>query len=233
MQNKKTRIFLTFWLVLALFFLDMSFLKAGPNAFKNHVAEDSTGEKTSNKTILFLGNSLTAGYGLAPRLAFPSLIQQKIDSVGWNFDVVNAGLSGETTSGGLRRIDWLLRNHIDVLVLELGGNDALRGIPPELTKKNLQGIIDKTREKYPDVKIVIAGMQAPPNLGENYTRRFRQMFPELAEENDAALIPFLLEGVGGVAELNLADRIHPNAQGHKIVAENVWSVLKPVLKSMR
>ncbi|NIR52707.1 arylesterase [candidate division KSB1 bacterium] len=211
----------------------MSFLKAGPNAFKNHVAEDSTGEKTSNKTILFLGNSLTAGYGLAPRLAFPSLIQQKIDSVGWNFDVVNAGLSGETTSGGLRRIDWLLRNHIDVLVLELGGNDALRGIPPELTKKNLQGIIDKTREKYPDVKIVIAGMQAPPNLGENYTRRFRQMFPELAEENDAALIPFLLEGVGGVAELNLADRIHPNAQGHKIVAENVWSVLKPVLKSMR
>jgi len=188
--------------------------------------------KKKVKTILFLGNSLSAGYGVPPGKAFPELIADKIDSLSWRFEVWNAGVSGETTSGGLRRIDWLLRREIDVLVLELGGNDALRGLPVELTKKNLQAIIDKTRKAYPDARIVIAGMQAPPNLGKEYTSRFRAIYPQLAEENDAVLIPFLLEGVGGVPELNLSDGIHPTAEGHRIIAENVWKVLKPVLKKM-
>lgn len=189
--------------------------------------------KAKAKTILFLGNSLSAGYGVPAGKAFPDRLAAKIDSLGWNFEVVNAGVSGETTSGGARRIDWLLRREIDVLVLELGGNDALRGLPVELTKQNLQAIIDKTRKAYPDVCIVLAGMQAPPNLGKPFTSRFRAIYPQLAEENDAVLIPFLLEGVGGVRELNLADGIHPTAEGHRIIAENVWEVLKPVLSQIR
>ncbi len=182
------------------------------------------------RTILFLGNSLAAGFGLDPELAFPALIQQKIDSLGWNFNVINAGLSGETSSGGLRRIDWLLQRDVDVLFLELGANDGLRGIPLELTKQNLQAIIDRVRAKNPAVKIVIAGMMVPPNLGVEYTRAFRAIFPDLAKRNQAALVPFLLEGVGGVPELNLPDGIHPTAAGHRIVAQNVWKVLRPVLQ---
>ncbi|MCK6559128.1 arylesterase [bacterium] len=184
------------------------------------------------RTILFLGNSLAAGFGLDPELAFPALIQQKIDSLGWNFNVVNAGLSGETSSGGLRRIDWLLQRDVDVLFLELGANDGLRGIPLELTKQNLQAIIARVRAKNPAVKIVIAGMMVPPNLGAEYTRAFRAIFPDLAKRNQAALVPFLLEGVGGVPELNLPDGIHPTAAGHRIVAQNVWKVLRPVLQPL-
>jgi acyl-CoA thioesterase-1 len=150
----------------------------------------------------------------------------------WNFEVINAGLSGETSSGGLRRINWLLKREIDVLVLALGANDGLRGISPDVTAKNLQEILNRTREKYPHVKLVIAGMEAPPNMGQDFTAQFRAIFPGLAKKNKAALIPFLLEGVGGVAELNLADGIHPNARGHEIVAENVWRVLKPVLEGI-
>jgi acyl-CoA thioesterase-1 len=194
---------------------------------------DNTNVAAEKKAILFLGNSLTAGYGLDPDQAYPSLIQQKLDSLKWHFEVVNAGLSGETSAGGLRRINWLLKRKIDVLALALGANDGLRGIAPELTVQNLQAIIDRTREKYPDVKIVIAGMEAPPNMGQDFTAKFHAIFPDLAKKNNAALIPFLLEGVGGVAELNLADGIHPNAQGHEITAENVWQVLKPVLESIR
>lgn len=197
---------------------------AGLTQAKTMAANDSA------RTILFFGNSLAAGYGLDPSQAFPALIQQKIDSLGWNYRVVNGGLSGETTAGGARRIDWMLRQRVDVLVLELGGNDGLRGIPLDETERNLQAIIDKTRAKYPQAKIVLAGMQVPPNLGPEYTAAFRSLFPRLAKKNDAALIPFLLEGVGGVPALNLPDRIHPNAAGHKIVAENVWAVLKRVLK---
>ncbi len=196
----------------------------------NSLANNSSKQKTSPQTILFLGNSLTAGYGLPPAQAFPNLIQQKIDSLGWNFVGINAGLSGETSTAGLRRLKWLLRRKVDVLVLELGGNDVLRGFALEHTKKNLQAIIDTTKNIYPDVKIVIAGMQAPPNLGQEYTRQFRSIFPELAKKNDALLIPFLLEGVGGVRELNLPDGIHPTAEGHEIVADNVWTVLKPLLE---
>ncbi len=184
------------------------------------------------RTILFLGNSLTAGLGLDPKQAFPALIQNKIDSLGWRFEVVNAGLSGETTAGGLRRIDWLLRRPVDALVLELGGNDGLRGIPPEVTKANLLAIIDKARAQNPNLRIILAGMQAPPNLGEAFTGPFRNLFPEIARERDVALIPFLLEGVGGVPELNQPDGIHPTAEGHRIIAETVWQTLRPILEAM-
>lgn len=184
------------------------------------------------KIVLFLGNSITAGYGLDPSQAFPARIQEKIDAKGWNFKVVNAGQSGDTSAGGLSRLDWLLRNRFDVLVLELGVNDGLRGVPTEVTKKNLQAIIDRTKEKYPEVKIVIAGMKVPPNMGRDYGRRFESIFPDLAKRNNAALIPFILEGIGGVRELNLPDGIHPTAKGHEIAAINVWKVLEPVLRSL-
>lgn len=181
------------------------------------------------KTILFLGNSLSAGFGIDPSQAFPALIQKKIEAEGLNYRVINAGLSGETSAGGLRRIDWLLRQRIDILVIELGGNDGLRGISVETMRQNLQGIIDRTRAKYPNVKIVIAGMQAPPNLGKDYTDAFKAVFPELAKKNKAALIPFLLEGVAGNPKLNLPDGIHPTVEGHHIIAETVWKTLYPLL----
>lgn len=184
------------------------------------------------KIVLFLGNSITVGYGLDPSQAFPARIQEKIDAKGWNFKVVNAGQSGDTSAGGLSRLDWLLRNRIDVLVLELGANDGLRGVPAEVTKKSLQTIIDRTKEKYPKAKIVIAGMKVPPNLGRDYGRRFESIFPELAEKNHAALVPFILENVGGMRELNLPDGIHPTAKGHEIAAANVWRVLEPILRSL-
>ena len=200
---------------------------------RHPATSDSVKKAASAKTILFLGNSLSAGYGLDPELAFPALIQQKIDSLKWNFQVINAGLSGETSAGGLRRVDWLLQRRIDVLVLELGGNDGLRGIALDLTKKNLQTIIARVKSKYPAARIVIAGMQVPPNLGPEYTTRFRALYPELAKAHRALLIPFLLEGVGGVPHLNLPDGIHPTAAGHRIVARNVWKILLPLLKTMR
>ncbi len=181
------------------------------------------------KTILFLGDSITAGYGLDETQAFPALVEEKIKAAGHNYRVVNAGLSGETSSGGLRRIGWLLRSRVDILVLELGANDGLRGINLEVTRDNLQKIIDQTRQKYPDVKIVLAGMQVPPNLGDTYTRTFREMFPSLARTNNAHLIPFILEGVAGDPALNLPDGIHPNVEGQKILARNVWNVLGPIL----
>ncbi|MDA2928043.1 arylesterase [Acidobacteria bacterium AH-259-G07] len=181
------------------------------------------------KVILILGDSLTAGYGLDPSEAFPALIQQKIDALGWNFKVMNGGLSGDTSADGLRRIDWLLRSKIEFLVLELGANDALRGLPLDETERNLQAIIDKVRKRYPEVKVVIAGMLVPPNLGQEYTERFRSIFPELAKRNKVALIPFLLEGVAGRPELNLPDGIHPTATGHEIIAETLWKVLGPLL----
>ncbi|MEX2401252.1 MAG: arylesterase [Rhodothermales bacterium] len=195
--------------------------------------ESADNDDTSAPTVLFLGNSLSAGSGLDEQDAFPSLIRQRIDSLGWNFRVINAGLSGETSSGGLRRIDWVLRQPVNVLVLELGGNDGLRGIPVDVTRENLRQIIRKTRDVYPDVRIVLAGMQIPPNLGHDYTQRFRAVYPELAEAEDTYLIPFLLEGVGGVDSLMQGDGIHPTEEGHRLVAENVWKVLAPVLQSMR
>ena len=181
------------------------------------------------KVILFFGDSLTAGYGLSPEQAFPALVEKKCTTNGTPCKTINAGLSGETSAGGLSRIDWILRQPIDVFVLELGANDGLRGLPLDQTKKNLQAIIDKVKAKYPKVKIVVAGMLVPPNMGPDYTSSFRKIFPELAKKNDATLIPFLLEDVAGFEKLNLSDGIHPNQEGHKIVANNVYEILSPLL----
>lgn len=191
-------------------------------AFTNGFAQET-------KTLLFFGDSITAGYGLETEQAFPALIQEKIDSLGLQYTVVNAGLSGETTAGGLRRVDWILQQEIDIFVLELGGNDGLRGIDPQNTKQNLQGIIDKVEETYPEAKIVITGMQAPPNLGDLYTNEFQSIYEELAANNDVIFMPFILEDVAGNPELNLPDGIHPTAEGHQIVAGNLWKILKPLL----
>ncbi len=181
------------------------------------------------KVVLFFGDSLTAGYGLSPEQAFPALVEKKCIANGTPCKAINAGLSGETSAGGLSRIDWVLRQPVDVFVLELGANDGLRGLPLDQTVKNLQAIIDKVKAKYPSVKIVIAGMMVPPNLGPEYTANFRKMFPELAKKNDAILIPFLLQDVAGYEKLNLGDGIHPNPEGHRIVANNVYQVLSPLL----
>jgi acyl-CoA thioesterase-1 len=191
---------------------------------------ENTGDSAGEKVLVFFGNSLTAGMGLDPRESFPALIQNKLDSLNMKFSVVNAGLSGETTSGGNSRVDWVLNQKPDVFVLELGANDGLRGIPLDETRSNLQSIIDKVRKKNPEVIIVLVGMQIPPNMGPEYTSEFRKIFPDLAEQNSLALIPFLLEGVAGDPELNQRDGIHPTAEGQKIVAENVWRVLKDVLE---
>jgi acyl-CoA thioesterase-1 len=180
--------------------------------------------------VVFLGTSLTAGLGVAPELAFPSLIQERIDRAGLGFRVVNAGVSGDTSAGGLRRIEWLLREPIGVLVLELGANDMLRGQDLAALRSNLQQIIDRTHAANPDVRIAIAGMQSPPNLGDPYAQGFAQSFVDLARENRTALIPFLLDGVAGLPELNQPDGIHPTAEGHARVAENVWPVLEPLLR---
>lgn len=190
------------------------------------------GSAVATKSILFFGDSLTAGYGLEePSLAFPGLIQKKLDSAGLPYRVVNGGVSGETTSGGVERIDWILSQPVDVFVLELGANDGLRGIPVETTRKNLQIIIDRVKDKYPGAKIILAGMQVPPNMGPQYADAFRAIFPDIARKNKAELIPFLLEHVGGEASLNQDDGIHPNAEGHRMVADNVWPVLSRVLGS--
>jgi acyl-CoA thioesterase I len=192
--------------------------------------EVTTDIATETGLIMFYGTSLTAGLGLEQEQAYPALIQKKIDSLDLPYQVVNAGLSGETTAGGRSRLDWVLNQDVDVFVLELGANDGLRGVPVEESKRNLQAIIDAVRENNPGVKIIIAGMQMPPNFGPEYTRAFSNMFPELAEENDVLLIPFILENVGGIPELNQRDGIHPTAEGQRIMAETVWSVLKPELE---
>ena len=183
------------------------------------------------KTIVFLGDSLTAGYGLddPASQAYPALIQAKIDAAHLPYRVVNAGLSGDTTAGGVRRIDWILRQPIDLLVLALGGNDGLRGLAPTLSQDNLQAIIDRLREKNPRTQLVLAGMQMPVSMGEGYAAAFRAMYPALAEKNRAALVPFLLEGVGAQPDLNQPDLIHPTAAGQKLLAENVWKILRPLL----
>ena len=183
----------------------------------------------ASKVILFYGDSLTAGYGLSTDDAFPALIEKTLNKKGKATKVVNAGLSGETSAGGLNRLDWVLKQPIDLFVLELGANDGLRGLPLDQTQKNLQAIIDKVKTKYPKAKIVIAGMLVPPNMGPDYTASFRKIFPDLAKKNNAALIPFLLQNVAGDEKLNLADGIHPNVDGHKIVAENVLKVIEPLL----
>ncbi|MBO6795296.1 MAG: arylesterase [Balneolaceae bacterium] len=182
------------------------------------------------KTILVFGDSITAGYGLEKHQAFPAILQEKIDSVGLNYEVINGGLSGETSAGGARRINWVLQRQVDIMILELGGNDGLRGIDLSSTKQNLQTIIDNALEKYPSMEIIIAGMQVPPNLGIEYTQEFMNLYPELAEENDLILIPTILDKVGGYDEYMLADQIHPNEKGHEIVAQTIWETLYPIIK---
>ncbi len=223
-------------LLLILSFLIFNACDAPPP--KENV-QDSTVEESlpaqqksteiNKKSIVFFGNSLSAAYGIEASQGFVGLTAKRIDSLGLAYEVVNAGLSGETTAGGKTRIEWILRQPVDIFILELGGNDALRGIDPEDSYKNLKFIIEKVKGKYHDAKIIIAGMEAPPNMGADYTSKFRQMYPKLANEFNAALIPFLLDGVGGIPELNLPDGIHPTPEGHKIVAANVWSILKDLL----
>ena len=179
--------------------------------------------------VVFLGDSITAGYGVGEEEAFPALIQDKLDEADVPVSVVEAGVSGGTSAEGLRRIDWVLQNPIDVLVLELGGNDGLRGLDLSATEENLRGIIRKTLDRYPDCRIVIAGMQVPTNIGHEYTALFREIYPKLAAEFDADLIPFILEGVGGVEKLMQPDAIHPTAEGHRRVAETVWQTLEPIV----
>jgi acyl-CoA thioesterase-1 len=223
--------------LLSCFFLLALITSCGESNNKNSTtkidnkkASDSLQIKSSkDKVILCFGNSLTAGMGLNIEEAFPAVIQKKLDSLGLSYQVINAGLSGETTAGGKNRVSWVLNQKVDIFILELGANDGLRGISLSETRNNLQAIIDIVKEKNPDVQIVIAGMQMPPNLGENYTTEFKNIFPDLATKNDVKLIPFLLENVGGIPELNQQDRIHPTAEGQKILAENTWLVLKDLV----
>jgi acyl-CoA thioesterase-1 len=186
-------------------------------------------QPAKQKTILFFGDSLTAGYGLSAEEAFPALLEKELNKDKQQVKVINGGLSGETSAGGLSRIDWLLRKPIDVFVLELGANDGLRGLQLTQTKKNLQAIIDKVKTKYPDVKIIVAGMMVPPNMGKQYTEEFKNMFPQLAAQNKTVLIPFILKDVGGIEKLNQADGIHPTAEGHKIIAKNIKPILEKLL----
>jgi len=195
--------------------------------------ESVTGDKspaTTSKIILFFGDSLTAGYGLDdPNDAFPSVVQKKIDSAKLNYKVTNAGVSGETSAGGKGRISWILKQKVDVFILELGANDGLRGIPVAETISNLQAITDSVKTKYPNAKLMLLGMQVPPNMGAVYSNNFKAIFPQLAAKNNMTLVPFLLQGVGGVAALNQADGIHPTPKGAKIVANNVWVKLREIL----
>jgi acyl-CoA thioesterase I len=204
---------------------------------ENSDSGSRTGDSTSFDSIaaapsrlLFVGTSLTAGLGLEPEEAYPALIAQRIDSLGLPYRVDNAGYSGETSAGALRRIEWLVRQPVDVFVLETGANDGLRGLAVDSMRANIQAIIDRVRASSPNVRILLVGMEAPPNLGTRYTSEFRKVFPELAQRNGAVLLPFLLEGVAAVDSLNQGDGIHPNAAGSRRLAETVWSALLPLLE---
>jgi acyl-CoA thioesterase-1 len=202
---------------------------APPPATSSPEATVASAVADDRPVVLFLGTSLTAGYGLDPAQAFPALVQQKMDAAGLRYRVVNAGVSGETSAGALRRIDWLLRQPVAVLVVETGANDGLRGQDPDATRANIQAIFDAAKRHEPKPRLVLAEMEALPNYGEDYARRFRAIYPQLARANGATLLPFLLEGVAGDARLNQGDGIHPTAEGEKRVAENVWKVLRPLL----
>jgi len=197
--------------------------KVGVESSTNTMKEP---KKSTNKNILFFGDSITAGYQLSEEDAFTYLIQQRIDELGLDYTVINAGLSGDTSSGGLNRVDWVLKQPVDIFALELGANDALRGLDPVETEKNLKGIIEKVQRKYPKAHIILVGMMAPPNMGIAYSDKFNSIYPKLAKEYDLGLIPFLLEGVAGKIELNLQDGIHPNKKGHEVLTNTIWKVLK-------
>lgn len=208
--------------LLLLFILIFSCQSEPEKSKQNNVTDDQQAEISDSKLILFFGNSLTAGYGIEAEDAFPGLVAARIDSLDLDYRVINGGLSGETTASGLSRLDWFLEEEPYLFVLELGANDGLRGIDLSETKKNLRGIIQMVRDKYPNTKIILAGMQIPPNMGQEYSREFQAMYPAVAEEEDIELIPFLLEGVAGDSKLNLPDGIHPTEEGHKLVFEILW-----------
>jgi len=194
---------------------------------KTNDTKEST--EQSSKKILCFGNSLTAGYGLDEQFAWPTLLQQRIDSLNFDYQVINAGLSGETTSGGLKRIDWVLREPIDIFILELGANDMLRGLDISSTVENLRSIISRVKTKYPDAQVVVAGMLSPPNMGPDYEKKFNTMYKDLSDEFNTTLIPFFLDKVAGIEKLNLPDGKHPNQEGQKIVLETVWIHLKSLI----
>jgi len=206
--------------------VDSSRTQASPAAD----SASATGSASARKTLLFLGTSLTAGLGLEPEQAYPILIQRMIDSAGLPFRVVNAGVSGETSAGLRRRVDWLLQQKLGVVVIETGANDGLRGVPVDAMKANLKQIIRRIRAAQPDVAIALIQMEAMPNMGKAYTDAFRAAFPQLAREENVHLLPFLLDGVAGDRDLNQGDGIHPNEAGERIVARNVWKALKPLLR---
>ena len=184
-------------------------------------------------TVVFLGTSLTAGLGLDPEQAYPALIQRKIDSANLGYRVVNAGVSGETSAGALRRVDWLFQQPVSVLVVETGANDGLRGLSPDSLRANIQAIFDRAKRVQPPPRLVLLGMRVPPNYGRTYSQQFQSVYPELARANNATLVPFLLQDVGGIANLNQADGVHPTAEGQRKMAETVWKVLEPVLRMGR
>jgi acyl-CoA thioesterase-1 len=222
-MNRRTCFPIALWVALCLGLLSWRVCAA-------ETVSNTSGTLPADKSLVVLGDSLSAGFGVDLSEAWPARIQEKIREAGLPWKLVNAGLSGDTSAGGLRRLDWILRRPVDALLLELGSNDGLRGLPLEATRTNLQTVIERTRAKYPKVRIVLAGMKMPENLGEAYTRQFETLYRDLAATNKVALIPFLLDGVGGRAELNLPDQIHPNVEGHRRVATNVWKVLQPVLQ---
>ena len=209
----------------------ISFLSACSSNPEKTQAEngEQAAESTAKKTILFFGNSLTAGYGIDPEESFAGRIQSRLDSLKKEYRVINGGLSGETTAGGLSRLDWFLEEEPYLFVLELGGNDRWRGIALTETKKNLLAIVDKVKAKYPNTKIILAGMQIPPNMGKEYTEEFKAIYPAVAKEKNIELIPFLLEGVAGNPDLNLPDGIHPTPEGHRIVMETLWPFISKAL----
>lgn len=201
---------------------------AGPRESESR-PEQASARTDPRPTVVFLGNSLTAGLGVDPAAAYPSLVQEEIDRAGFGFRVVNAGVSGETTAGGLARIGWIVEQEPSVLVVALGANDALRGVPPAVVQDNLRGIVETARDALPEVEIVIAGMVAPPNMGEAYADEFAAVFPDVARSTESTLIPFLLAGVAADPELNQMDGIHPTAAGHRVMASTVWAYLEPLL----
>jgi acyl-CoA thioesterase I len=230
--------------LISILLLLLSIALAGAGCQRSDGAGAQNGESAENRAtptptvspaktedlpaIVAFGDSLTAGYGLSEEQSYTTLLQRKLDEKNYRYRVINAGVSGDTSAGGARRIDWALQGNVKFLILELGGNDALRGQPVTEMKKNLAQIIERAQSR--DVTVILAGMEAPPNLGEEYTRAYRQVFRDLAKQYKVALIPFVLEGVGGRAEFNQPDGIHPNAEGEKIMTENVWQVLEPLRK---
>lgn len=236
-HHEQRSIFVTAKSLKFCYILMLSLLVSCANGNKNNQSTEEVDETevvevevSDTKTILCFGDSITAGYGLDDiNDAYPGVIQSKIDSLQLDYEVVNSGLSGETSAGGLSRINWILNQEIDIFLLELGANDGLRGIPLSETRSNLENIIKAVQAKDADITIVLAGMELPPNMGQDYISEFRTIFSDLATSYNLPFIPFILNEVGGVKELNQADGIHPTVEGHQIVANNVWQVLQPLL----